>query len=858
MSADDWACAQRLLSTWPTVPENYLAGGTCLRLRDALIGLQVEEAGWYDVACLVRQVLLEHETRHGSRLPLRVPAGKAMPTRQQWHEAGCLVVAEGEDDFSVIATPWHPPTGAPESDEPALDDLLRVYGGQAFSDAECPADPFWTSALGHRRYKSLGQRQAARTVALAPAGSTTIVCLPTGLGKTDVTLAPVLLGGQEPGVSLVVVPTVVLALDMERRFRAVLASTGGPASPSGRYAYSGDLPAETKASMRQAIREGSQRIVFASPEAVVNALSDALTAAAEAGYLRYFVVDEAHLVEQWGTEFRPDFQTMASQRLAWLAKAPASRRVITVAMSATLTQRQIATLAGLFGTITETALVWASSLRREPTYFLHRCTDETQRRAAVLEAVGRLPRPLAMYATKRADAVRWVSLLREAGFRRVGLVTGASTDDQRRAAVEGWRADGPQARTRFDIVVGTSAFGLGIDMPDVRSVMHACVPETVDRFYQEVGRAGRDAIPSVAYLASAPGDVRMAAEVNRSKVITTKRGWERWEIMRRGPVVGPGRYAVDLDVRPSDMAEGGVRNRQWNVRTLNLMARAELIRLHPPQAPIRDEDESDGDWQARLESFFEQAATRIDVEIVDGATNRRQFWEDAISAQRAALANEQRRALRQMNGILAGDNCVGQILAQYYRTQWAHGQLNTAVNCRGCPSSRAHDVADKAISGLYRTGLNPNPAVHPWDRRLADPLAAIRGDSPWLSIWWRDEQDRTYLVPQLLERLARRGMRVVGGPGVNERLAGVVQAGVLPHPVIVDYDEDLLTTYSGPVVWVLDGSSPIHGPLADRLGSDDLTYLLHPRSLASPDRPASRLIDVCPATVSLNKALGAL
>jgi hypothetical protein len=211
-----------------------------------------------------------------------------------------------------------------------------------------------------------------------------------------------------------------------------------------------------------------------------------------------------------------------------------------------------------------------------------------------------------------------------------------------------------------------------------------------------------------------------------------------------------------------------------------------------------------------------------------------------------------------MISVLSGNDCIGQVLARYYRTGWHRGQLSTGINCRGCPYCRAHCSAGKTPAGLYRTGVDPRPAVHTWGNRPADPLATIRGNSSWLSIWWRDERDRTWLAPQLLERLARRGLGVLGGPGVSDKLAQQVQEGAWPHPIILDRDQDLLATYRGPLVWMMDAPSPIDGVLAQRLASDDITYLVHPTQLASPDHHTARLIEVSRATVSINKALGAL
>ena len=79
-----------------------------------------------------------------------------------------------------------------------------------------------------------------------------------------------------------------------------------------------------------------------------------------------------------------------------------------------------------------------------------------------------------------------VQSLRELGFRRISLLTGGSSTAERRRVVDDWREQ------KLDLVVGTSAFGLGIDNPNVRTIVHACVPETLDRYYQEAGRGGRD------------------------------------------------------------------------------------------------------------------------------------------------------------------------------------------------------------------------------------------------------------------------------------------------------------------------------------------------------------------------------
>src|SRR5690348_17143466 len=136
MPDDDWACAQRLLLAWPTVAADSPAAGTCRRLRDALTGPL--EAGWQDLAALIRQVLLEQVARRGTAVPLRVPRVSPFPTREQWRLAECEPIENGQE-FSVTARSWHPPIGPGESGAVAEQDMSRTYRGTERPDNNCAA-----------------------------------------------------------------------------------------------------------------------------------------------------------------------------------------------------------------------------------------------------------------------------------------------------------------------------------------------------------------------------------------------------------------------------------------------------------------------------------------------------------------------------------------------------------------------------------------------------------------------------------------------------------------------------------------------------------------------------------------------
>lgn len=536
MSRDDISTAQASLDQWPVQlhpsPDRAISDA-CRRLLDAMTGLATRTAAWSDVAALVRQVLLVARETYGGNPSLAIPTAPPWPTAEQWGTVECLGARLADGRLSIRPSDWQPPStaGCDEVGSDAARDEVRV----TYRDVDhepthlVDADPFWKEAHGYATYRGETQRQAARAAVLNDEGSV-IVALPTGRGKTAVAWSKVLLSTR--GVTVVVVPTVVLALDMERRTRHMANERGLQLSPLSRYAYVGSLDPEIKAQLRGAVRSGSQRLLYTSPEAFVSGLAPAVLACSEAGLLQQVVIDEAHLVDQWGTDFRPEFQTMPGLIHDAYDKAPEGSRPSVLLLSATLAQRPVDLLRDLFSVGgTQADLVWGSELRREPAYFIGSHGDERTRQAAVLKAISCLPRPLILYVTKVDDAKAWVARLQEAGYRRVGAVTGESSDEQRRTVMEQWRGSTTPLHvpTGYDIVVGTSAFGLGLDMPNVRTVIHACLPETIDRYYQEVGRSGRDGRPSIAYLCAGPGDRRTAERLSEVTMIGDELGWNRWQ-----------------------------------------------------------------------------------------------------------------------------------------------------------------------------------------------------------------------------------------------------------------------------------------------------------------------------------------
>jgi superfamily II DNA/RNA helicase len=529
-----------------------------------------------------------------------------------------------------------------------------------------PIDPVLSPFTLHDQYSSAGQRAAVRAAFLMPPGSTLVVNLPTGAGKSLVFQLPTLVYRDAGSLTVVVVPTVALARDQERRFADLRDSAGNRmvSASSAALAYHSGLSAEEKSALVAAVRDGTQPIVFASPEAIFGPLRAPLFQAAEDGRLRYLAIDEAHLITQWGQQFRPEFQSMAGLRDSLRRACPdPSTAVRTLLLSATLTQESYDIIRLLFGA-GECQLVGEFGLRSEPAFIIHHAASEAERERRVVEAVRHLPKPLILYTTLREDAERFLGHLHAARFHRVRLVRGGDM------AAEGAGELLRQWQERhIDIVVATSAFGLGVDHAEVRSIIHACLPETLDRYYQEVGRSGRDGRASVAVLVTSPGDFGVAESLATERLISVERGFERWQAMwTRQIMLADGTHVVSLNDHPWDIDESGPRNISWNLRTLILMVQAGLIGLLPHKPPRIEphEHETDEQFLQRRSGMLQRFVAEVVVDIKDARHSSRQHWDSVVATTRNRLYAADRQSLRLLRELLDVVRPLNELFREIY------------------------------------------------------------------------------------------------------------------------------------------------------------------------------------------------
>jgi ATP-dependent DNA helicase RecQ len=655
------------------------------RLR---VALGAPQSSALDLAVLLRQALrFEHARRGYSVSPSVLLTHSRLAAFDRWQSVG-LKASFSPEGLWVSALPWRPDWLKSQGEEGADGRAASETVCREFNGVNASGDPFLQS-VGRVSYRSPGQRAAVRAALSTPPGGTLVIALPTGEGKSVIFQLAQAIGFTRsmqtsgPGVTLVIVPTVALGVNHELeavnvcKLAKPLAFQGGNEAQNARIA--------------ERIADGSQGLCFASPEAACGTLRTPLRKAAEAGHLRALVVDEAHLVDQWGTGFRTEFQELSGLRRELIAAAQPDERMRTLLLSATLTDASLETLRSLFGTDGVFESITAVQLRPEPDYWVAPVSGPQARIDQVLEALHHAPRPAVLYVTKVKDAEDWHGRLLTAGFRRVLMLHGKTGREQRERIVEEWR------RGEVDIVVGTSAFGLGIDYAHARSVLHACVPETLDRFYQEVGRGGRDGRASLSLIAASPRDFVHAAAINKQKVISIGRGLERWTTMfERKLTLTSARYAVRIDGRPgsseADIDQFGEANTDWNLRTLALMARAGLIRLMGSPYP---RIEQVGDW--------------LEIDILSQEHLDPDIWQKRVEPVRREgwIANDQNLAL--MRRFIDQSDCPAEILEDLYGQ---HRIGRVCSRCRICRDEPACRRAARPVGEPRSPWPGPtNPAL---------------------------------------------------------------------------------------------------------------------------------------------------
>jgi ATP-dependent DNA helicase RecQ len=336
-------------------------------------------------------------------------------------------------------------------------------------------------------------------------GRDVLAVLPTGAGKSLVyQLASQLL----PGVTLVVSPLLALMKDQVDTLEALGIEAALVASSES----AGEI-----AEQLEQVTSGACKLLYVTPERLAN---EEFMAQAADWRVSLLVVDEAHCISQWGHDFRPAYLQLGAARQAF-------GEPVTLALTATATPFVRRDIVGTLRLREPDVVVHGTD---RPNLFLEvrRVEDEREDRRELEELLSseRLGdgSGIVYVATTRA-AEETAAWLREWGI-AADFYHGQRRARERERVQEAFMAG------ELRVIAATNAFGMGVDKPDVRFVIHRDVPASVEAYYQEAGRAGRDGLPAVCCLVYRPGDLGRAAFLSGSSSASEEYERSRREMMR--------------------------------------------------------------------------------------------------------------------------------------------------------------------------------------------------------------------------------------------------------------------------------------------------------------------------------------
>ncbi|MER8037738.1 DNA helicase RecQ [Streptomyces hydrogenans] len=355
---------------------------------------------------------------------------------------------------------------SPDGSSDALEVLHRVFGYSSFR----------------------GEQQ--EIIEHVVAGGDALVLMPTGGGKSLCYQIPALV---RPGTGVVISPLIALMQDQVDALNALGVRAGFLNSTQDPY---------ERQTVEQAFLAGELDLLYLAPERLRTEGAQRLL---DRGTVSVFAIDEAHCVSQWGHDFRPDYLALSMLHERW----PKVPRIALTATATEATHGEIATRLGL-----DEARHFVASFDRPNIQYRIAAKNNPTRQLLDLIRAEHAGDAGVVYCLSRSSVEKTAAFLAENGVDAIPYHAGMDASTRAANQARFLREDGV-------VVVATIAFGMGIDKPDVRFVAHLDLPKSVEGYYQETGRAGRDGEPATAWLAYGLQDV-----VQQRKMIDGSEGDE--------------------------------------------------------------------------------------------------------------------------------------------------------------------------------------------------------------------------------------------------------------------------------------------------------------------------------------------
>ncbi len=475
-----------------------------------------------------------------------------------------------------------------------------------------------------------GQKEALEAVLQ---GTDTLAVLPTGSGKSAIYQISALM---IPGPTVIVSPLIALQVDQLQAIRE---------SELGEAALVNSLqPAQQRDEALTSLSQDELEFLLLSPEQLAN---PATLEKVKASRPSLFVVDEAHCISEWGHSFRPDYLRLGKV-IAELGHP------VTLALTATASREVRQEIIERLG-LRDPRVIVTGFDRPNIHLEVRGLTGEALKTRSLCALLQELPGSGIVYVATRAHAESVAAALLATGRSAAAYHAGMKRDErmQRQSA---FMSGG------IDVMVATSAFGMGIDKPDVRFVIHYDVSESIDAYYQEVGRAGRDGLPARAVLFFSERDLNLKRFfTGRTKLASSE----------------------------LDLVLGALRAASGPLSLSELLQQTRLTKAKVNRALTRLEDqgvlERDGAGAATLSAGAER-----DLKRMVGA---------ALEAQ-AALGERNRERIEEMRRYARARSCRRELLL-------AHFGARLEGACAGCDNC-AHPPAERSKVRVKKPALPPS------------------------------------------------------------------------------------------------------------------------------------------------------
>jgi ATP-dependent DNA helicase RecQ len=561
-----------------------------------------------------------------------------------------------------------------------------------------------------------GQREAVQA---ALAGSDSLVVMPTGGGKSLCYQLPALATESDPARPVVVVVSPLIALMSDQLQRVQQAGVSAAMVASG-------MEEGHNARALRELEAGVSRLVLVAPERFA---SGAFREALSRRRVALFVVDEAHCVAEWGHDFRPDYLRLAGA-IAAVGRPPV------MAATATATPRVAREIALRLGLRDWVSI--RSGFDRPNIAFdvvsVEGAGAIARKRAALVHVLcDAAARPAIVYCGTRRDTEDVAALIAERGVATVAYHAGMAPEERRAsqaAFMEG----------RAEVVVATSAFGMGVDKADVRTVAHWALPTSLEAYYQEAGRGGRDGEPARALL--------LASRMDLGRLI-------RFIKERETSVEDVRRYVAGLRRR----AEGGalaIGHGELSERErvlLSIAERAGAVQLRP------------GGSEGLIVEPTGRGSPRMAHAAIRAASNR--AWESYRSIERYMAGGERCRRRQILEHF--GDGGAGAPSSRCCDVCDPDAALARAVQVPSAPARRGRGARAGASRGAAprapELSVAGAPVGEPVDEREFERLRAWR--------WERAQGKPAYTVAanavlaEVLRRRPRDLQELIAVPGIG-------------------------------------------------------------------------------------------